>query len=345
MRIAIIATCGLALLWASNVRAQEPGCPELPPISVRSSELSVKANASLVSRFLSALGVEVARNETVDDVLARYSNHPDDLLLKLQLVVMQCRLIMADPTLGTGEKREALNKVFHDVILLGRPPSPSPVPPPTVAFDISGRYSVEARFNVFGPGGTNGMSSMVVLDIQSGSGDTFSGSLYDPEPTFTLDGKPFHNLPNVPARVEGQVAGSRVTFIARTSNGTEYMSFEGEYTGDSIEGRYILLDPAPSEWGALPVRLPPSLGLQQDAIGEFVAYKSLARLPQYQKPAPPYEQEPASRFSFVPRSDPAIWCCGVGISDSCMLPEPLELDTTCVCPSGIVGMAKPYCMP
>jgi hypothetical protein len=135
MRITIIATCGIALLWASSVRAQESGCPDLPPTSARSSELSVTANASLLGKVLgkvlSAVGLEFAGETTVDDLISRYPN-PDQLFFQTQYIVLQCLLIMKDTELDTAKKkREAMRGIFHDALMLRLSPSPSPIPSST----------------------------------------------------------------------------------------------------------------------------------------------------------------------------------------------------------------------
>jgi hypothetical protein len=229
MRIAIIATCGLALLLASSVRAQESSCPEPPPVFSHSNQLSVEASASFLSRLLSGIGLKVSKEVKVDEVISRYPN-PDVLLLKIYNIAMQCPIII-NSAWNSERKLELLDTLVREMIVFSSTSDPSPAPSfdeGPAAFEISGRY--------FGtsPARTRERVALV-LDIRSGSEGTFVGNLGDP------------SRPQVSHFiVEGRVIGDAVTFTAREPTGYYdwFINFEGEFTGDSIRGRSRIVSPS-----------------------------------------------------------------------------------------------------
>jgi hypothetical protein len=97
------------------------------------------------------------------------------------------------------------------------PDEASPQPPP----DISGRYVATSSDR---PG------LQVVLDIQSGSEGTFSGTLAFPRGGHFI--------------VEGRAIGDTVTFEARDPIGYDLVRFEGKFTGGSITGHTRIVSPS-----------------------------------------------------------------------------------------------------
>ena len=240
MRIAIIATCGLAFLCTSSVRAQESVCGEPPPMFAHSSQVSVEASASFLSKLISSLGLGASREVKVDEVLSRYPN-PHELLLKAYNVAIQCKMIMGS-SWNLETKLKVLNEVVVDMVRLESTPyqptpSPSPVPSPDpmpsfdegpAGFEISGQYFSTSRLS------TGGHVDLV-LDVRSGPEGTFVGNVGDP------------SSPQVSHLiVEGRTVGDTVTFTARPPTG-DYdwlINFEGKFTGNSIRGRSRVVSPS-----------------------------------------------------------------------------------------------------
>jgi hypothetical protein len=86
---------------------------------------------------------------------------------------------------------------------------------------VSGRYVATSSDR---PG------MLAVLDIQSGSEGTFSGTLALPRGGNFI--------------VEGRALGDTVTFEARDPIGYDLISFEGKFTGGSIRGRSRIVSPS-----------------------------------------------------------------------------------------------------
>ena len=231
MRIAIIATCGLAFLWESGVRAQEFLCPERPPLSVHSSQLSLEFSASFFSRLLAGIGLGASREVKFEDVLRNYPN-PGELLFKAQNISIQCKLIMGNSEWDIEEKRKLIGELYQDVAYPSPQPTPYPSPPSygvePAALEISGRYFATGIDSA-------GRPVDLVLDIRSGYEGTFVGNLGPPD------------LPqNTHLIVEGRTIGDAVAFTAR--NPTPYydwfINFEGKFTGASISGRSRVVSPS-----------------------------------------------------------------------------------------------------
>lgn len=100
-----------------RLSAQVVECPGFLPISYVDRGQKVKLMERLLGRFIAILdlhGLEAIDEKTI---LAMYDDHPEQLLIKLSYLTLQCQMVVLNSEMASTERRRAVRRVFLDYVL------------------------------------------------------------------------------------------------------------------------------------------------------------------------------------------------------------------------------------
>lgn len=108
----------LACLRAPGLSAQVIECPGLLPSSDIGKTRVTTLAKQLFSRFVAILDLQDV--EAVDEgtVIAMYSDHPEQIAIKLSYLALQCQIVVLDSRMTRPERRKAVRRVFLDYVLM-----------------------------------------------------------------------------------------------------------------------------------------------------------------------------------------------------------------------------------
>jgi hypothetical protein len=121
MRMACIAAFAAACFPAS-LAAQTTPCPEPPPMSDIQREISAGAEATLLNRFLSGLGLNIEVKTAESENLSRYVD-AGSIRKEFHYFSVACKAIMAQPDLSQAQKLGDVEKLARQMLADLRAPA------------------------------------------------------------------------------------------------------------------------------------------------------------------------------------------------------------------------------
>ena len=111
------------LLLSPIASAQVIECPGALPAAHLEREQTLKVAERLLGRFTAALGLHGL--DIVDEkaIVDGYRNQPEQLLIKLSYLTLQCQMVLLDRTMAVDLRQQAVRRVFFDYAL--RPADPA----------------------------------------------------------------------------------------------------------------------------------------------------------------------------------------------------------------------------
>ncbi len=108
---------GLALLMSSAASAQVVECPGSVPVMQMSKERAAATAERLLDRFVGALGLRGVKAVDQAAVLKAYGELPEQLLVKLQYLALQCGMLVLSGPSELAERQAIIRRVFLDYAL------------------------------------------------------------------------------------------------------------------------------------------------------------------------------------------------------------------------------------
>lgn len=107
----------LVLLAAQKSHAQVIECPGALPAAHLEREQTLKVAERLLGRFTATLGLHGLDGFDERVILDRYSTHPEQLLIKLTYLTLQCQMVLLDRTMVTADRQQAVRRAFLNYVL------------------------------------------------------------------------------------------------------------------------------------------------------------------------------------------------------------------------------------
>lgn len=115
--------CLCFLIMAPVASAQVIECPGALPAAHLNGDQTVKVADRLLGRFTAALGLHGLDMIDEQSIVDGYRSRPEQLLVKLSYLTLQCQMVLLDETMTPEVRRQAVRRVFLDYVL--RPADPS----------------------------------------------------------------------------------------------------------------------------------------------------------------------------------------------------------------------------
>ena len=107
----------LVLLVAQETSAQVIECPGALPAAQLEREQTLIVAERLFGRFSATLGLHGLDGFDERAIIDRYRPHPEQLLIKLTYLTLQCQLVLLDQTMVTAERQQAVRRAFLNYVL------------------------------------------------------------------------------------------------------------------------------------------------------------------------------------------------------------------------------------
>lgn len=115
--------CLCFLIMSAVASAQVIECPGALPAAHLDRDQTVKVAERLLGRFTAALGLHGLDMIDEQAIVDGYRSRPEQLLVKLTYLTLQCQMVLLDKTMNAEVRRQAVRRVFLDYAL--RPADPS----------------------------------------------------------------------------------------------------------------------------------------------------------------------------------------------------------------------------
>jgi hypothetical protein len=118
----LAAAAALTVALGAAASAQVIECPGALPVTDIKPDRTGATAERLLGRFVSALGLRGIPPVDEAAIMAAYREQPDQLLVKLQYLALQCTMLVLDGSLALPERQSVVRRVFLDYVLA--PPRP-----------------------------------------------------------------------------------------------------------------------------------------------------------------------------------------------------------------------------
>jgi hypothetical protein len=107
----------LVCLCSTGLSAQVIECPGfLPSSKLDEARMATRAK-QLLERFIAILDLQDVDAVDQSTILAMHKNQPEQLVIKLSYLALQCQIVVMDSKITREERRKAVRRVFLDYVL------------------------------------------------------------------------------------------------------------------------------------------------------------------------------------------------------------------------------------
>ena len=107
----------LVLFATQETSAQVIECPGALPAAHLERAQTLKVTERLLGRFTATLGLHGLEGFDERAIIDRYSAHPEQLLIKLTYLTLQCQMVLLDRSMVTAERQQAVRRAFLNYVL------------------------------------------------------------------------------------------------------------------------------------------------------------------------------------------------------------------------------------